>query len=140
MKNPKKWAGATPYEHDGLNDHSSSGRSEGSATNSRGHKHAVKSWKATPQSHFKPTPNSEALDAIPGATKTHPMLAQKSFEAGPPYGPGSKMVPTPTSGAKTLSADGKESLPKSWKKRGYDMAGGHGVAAENIGTARKKPK
>lgn len=136
MKNPKKWAGATAYSHDGMNDLSSSGRSEGNASNSRGHAHPKKSWKgATSMNHKSPTAASEALDAIPGATNTHPMLSVKSSEAGPAYGPGSRMVPSPTSGAKTLSNDPKEDTPKKWHKR-YALDSNLGSGS---GKARKAP-
>lgn len=137
MKNSHKWEGnATPYTHDGMNDHSSSGRSEGSASNSRGHVHPKKSWKgATSMNHKSPTAASEAWDAIPGATQTHPMLAVKSSEAGPAYGPGAKMVPTPTTGAKTFSTDPKEDMPKRWHKR-YSTDSNLGAGA---GKARKAP-
>lgn len=136
MKNPKNWT-ATPYDHHGLNDHSSSGRSEGEMSNSRGHSHPKRSWKMTSPMHKAATPASEAWDPIPGSTQTHPLLGVKSEEASGHVGDG-KMKHAPKSGEKTLSAAIKNETPKPWTKRGYEMAGGHGVGSESLGTARKK--
>jgi len=136
MKNPKMWAGATPYDHKSPTDHSSSGRSEGSSSNSRGHKHPTRAWKETPFNHKAATPDSEAIDAIPGSTNTHPLLGIKSEEMSGHVGDGRKVM-APKTGEKTFGADPKESLPKPWHKRGYSMEGGHGVATGS-GTARKK--
>jgi hypothetical protein len=140
MRNPKKWAGATAYSHDGRNDLSSSGRTEGNSSNTRGHAHPTKSWKgaATSFNHKAATPDSEAWDAIPGSTDTHPMLAAKVSSASPAYGPGASMIPTPTTGDKTMSSDASERMPKKWVKRGYTMSG-PGVADMSAGKARKKP-
>ena len=135
MKNPKNWQ-ATPYDHDGLNDHSSSGRSEGKSSNSRGHAHPTRSEKMTPVSHKAATPASEAWDPIPGSTQTHPLLGVKSEEMSGHVGDG-RMVGAPKSGQKTLSMDAKNSQAKPWHKRNYDMQGGHGVATGG-GTMRKK--
>lgn len=122
MKNKHQWAGnATPYTHDGMNDKSSSGRSEGNSSNSRGHAHPTRAWKATPMSHKAPTPASEAIDAIPATTKTHPNLSSKSFTASPSYGPNAKMIGTPKTGNMTMGTDASERLPKKWHKRGYSM-------------------
>jgi len=137
MKNPKTWAGATPYNHSGKVDHSSSGRSEGASSNSRGHAHPTKSWKgATSMGYSKPTADSEALDPIPGSTNTHPLLQVKESTASPAYGPGASMIGAPKTGAKTFGADPKESMPKPWHKRNYDMTA---PSTEGSGKARKKP-
>ena len=87
-------------------------------------------------SHSAPTPDSEALDAIPGSTNTHPALQVKESTASPSYGPGAKMVPAPVTGAKTFSTDPKEDLPKKWHKR-YSLDSG--VAGASAGKARKAP-
>jgi hypothetical protein len=137
MKNPTSFSGATPYSRWTPTDKTTTGRSEGKSSNSRGHAHPTRSWKgATSMTYSKPTAASEAIDAIPGATNTHPMLAVKTSEAGPAYGPNSKMVPTPTTGAKTFSMDPKDSRPVKWHKRGYNM---DAPSTEGSGKARKKP-
>lgn len=134
MKNKHSWHGATSYEHDGQIDMSSSGRSEGNSSNSRGHAHATRSWKATSVNHKAATPASEAWDPIPGSTQTHPMLGVKSEEMSGHVGDGKKVM-APHSGAKTLSADPKESMGKKWAKRGYAM---ETPSTESTGTMRKR--
>lgn len=138
MKNPKTWT-ATSYDHHGLNDHSSSGRSEGKSMNSRGHAHPTRSEKMTPVKHFSATPDSEAWSAIPGSTNTHPMLMAKEEMNSGHVGDG-KMKHAPVSGNLTFRNDPVNHQAKGWKSRGYDMAGGHGVASESAGMARKKPR
>lgn len=83
----------------------------------------------------KPTPASEAWDAIPGATQTHPMLQVKESTASPTYGPGAAMIGAPKSGQKTFSTDPKEDMPKKWHKR-YSTDSNLGAGA---GKARKAP-
>jgi hypothetical protein len=137
MRNPKAWSGATPYGASGKIDKSSSGRSEGNSSNSRGHAHPTRPWKATGMNSNGPTPDSLAIDPIPASTSTHPNLSIKQSTASPSYGPGAKMIGAPKSGEKTFSMDPKEDMPKKWMKR-YDLQGGAGVVTSG-GKARKAP-
>ena len=140
MRNKHAWSGATPYQRSQPTDKTTTGRSEGNSSNSRGHAHPTRSWSgATPMTHFKPTPAGQAIDAIPGSTSTHPMLSVKSSEAGPTYGPGAKMLGTPKSGEKNLSPAVSEQMPVHWSKRGYRMDAPSSESAGNAGKARKRP-
>lgn len=135
MKNKHSWHGATAYDHHGLNDMSSSGRSEGKSMNSRGHAHPTRSEKMTSPMHKAATPDSEAWDPIPGSTQTHPMLGIKSEMSSGHVGDGKKVM-APKSGDKTFSPDPKESMGKPWHKRGYAM---ETPSTESTGTMRKRP-
>jgi hypothetical protein len=134
MKNPKAWAGATPYSRTSPTDLSSSGKSEGKGSNTRGHAHPTRTWKATPMKGVGPTPDSQAIDAIPASTSTHPALSVKESTVSPAYGPGAQLIGAPKTGEKTFSNDPKEDMPRKWYKR-YSVDSG--VAGS--GKARKPP-
>lgn len=112
MKKERK----TPY------DYSSPVNLSDATTRSAGRKFASdKNWGGpTSPTHSKPTSADEALDAIPGATKSHPSLSAKQEMRGGMNGDGKKMM-APKSGELTLSPDAAHSVPRRWHKRGFSM-------------------
>jgi hypothetical protein len=134
MQNPKSFSGATPYSRFQPTDKTTTGRSEGKSSNSRGHAHPTRAWKRAGDK-MTVTPDAAAIDPIPASTNTHPSLGVKSSEASGFVGDG-KLVGAPKTGEKTFSNDPKDSRPVKWHKRGYSM---DAPSTEGSGKARKKP-